>query len=87
MKTFWHEFLSVRRALRQNIELRSKRGLWLIGDDGHTMDREKAINVFMDTLAAGIEYLPLSNKPCEGWSDKTGCPGHARKDTGEDESP
>ena len=32
-------------------------------------------NALMDMLANGTDVLPLGEK-CEGWSPKTGCPGH-----------
>jgi hypothetical protein len=37
-------------------------------------------------LAKGIEVLPMGEK-CEGWSDKTGCPGHPRQPDKEELTP
>ena len=76
MSTIIHSCLDVRGALRRNMESRRKWAFWLTEDNNAPMLREKAIGLLMDELAAGREVLSFG-APCEGWSDKTGCPGHA----------
>jgi hypothetical protein len=36
---------------------------------------EEFRDAMMTQLSQGTEYLPLG-EACEGWSGKTGCPGH-----------
>jgi hypothetical protein len=44
-------------------------------DDGRTMTTDEAKSALMDELAKGHEVLPFG-EPCEGFSYRTGCPGH-----------
>ena len=43
--------------------------------DGKWFTPREAKEVLAEQLAQGVEMLPFG-EPCEGWSPKTGCPGH-----------
>lgn len=46
-----------------------------VGNDGAKATADQAKDSILDLLSKGVEYLPIGD-PCEGFSYKTGCPGH-----------
>ena len=71
--TIVHGGVSVRGLLRRP---RGQLRRTLVDPDtGRSLSPDEAREKLMDLLASGVEMLPLG-EPCEGWSDKTGCPGH-----------
>ena len=72
MKTI-HVCLSIRGALKWPKRL--LKGLFQY-EDGRTMSADEAREHLMDMLSEGKEVLPMGE--CEGFSFKTGCPGHER---------
>lgn len=73
MNTKMHMCQSVRGALRN--WNRKMLASMFVHDDGRKMTADEAKDVLLDELAQGHEVIPFGN-PCEGFSYKTGCPGH-----------
>lgn len=46
-------------------------------DDGTKATPYEAKESVLDLLSKGHEYIPIG-EPCEGFSPKTGCPGHRK---------
>ena len=72
--TTHHVCQSVRGALANWTKREWSRNLR--HDDGRPCSEREAKEFMMDQLAQGREVIPLTNPPCEGFSYKTGCPGH-----------
>lgn len=74
MNTKYHMCQSVRGALRNwNKRMLSK--IFVHEYTGKPMSADEVKDVLLDELSKGHEVLPFG-KPCEGFSYKTGCPGH-----------
>jgi hypothetical protein len=72
-----HCGLSVRGALRWNKrEFRRMLKSMHKADGTPFRDIEELREALFDLLSQGHEMLPFG-EPCEGWSPKDGCPGHA----------
>lgn len=61
---------------------RELRGMYR-ADDGSTPSAREIREWLKLQLAQGKRVLPM-DKPCEGWSDQTGCPGHVIEDKAAD---
>lgn len=48
-------------------------------EQGRPLTVDQARSLLFDLLADGVECLPIG-EPCEGFSVKTGCPGHNKPD-------
>jgi hypothetical protein len=81
MTTHTHLCVSVRGMLHWSAR-ETRRNLKSITKHDGTRYRtvSEFRNALMDELAQGREVLPLTNPPCEGFSFKTGCPGHPQEE-------
>ncbi len=76
MSTTHHVCISVRGVLRKTNREIERDWKGAITDDGRVLTKGQEIReAFMDELAQGHEVIPFG-EPCEGFSYKTGCPGH-----------
>lgn len=75
MKTF-HMSLDVAGALT-NWRLNDFRHMLIDKKTGRHLTPREVKRTLAAELALGHRMLPLTNEPCEGFSDETGCPGHA----------
>ncbi len=72
----FHPGLSIIGPLRNwNKREWQKATKYITRQNGERMTAEELRSQFVDLLANGVQVMPLG-KPCEGWSDVTGCPGH-----------
>lgn len=67
-----HMCVSVRGVLRWSD--RKLKGM-LRDNSGNLLDGREVRAALLDELSQGTEVLPIG-PACEGWSPKTGCPGH-----------
>jgi hypothetical protein len=70
-----HTCPSVRGALRWPKRELARMCKGVRMPDGRRPTPDQLRDHFMDELAQGHEVVPLG-EPCEGFSFKTGCPGH-----------
>lgn len=70
----YHLCQSVRGALMNWTKREWSRAL--VDENGRRLPADVAKQWMLDQLAQGREVIPITHKPCEGFSYKTGCPGH-----------
>jgi len=76
MKTIHCSYSIKGLSTRSNRDLRP----WLktfTQDGRHPRDVQELRSWFADMLCDGIKMIPIG-EPCEGFSYKTGCPGHEK---------
>jgi hypothetical protein len=78
VSTTIHVSLSVRGALHWKD--RELKNLLANQETGQMLTAAEAREALMDELAQGHEMIPFG-EPCDGFSYKTGCPGHKIEET------